>query len=365
MATKIAFSFSSFHCFQHMRNAKLTLWQFVNQQNKSYRYIHGVPTLGGRVQKQQIALVVGSEDHSQISDNHDSNPEDIFPISNSSFQSSGNDGKPGVVSFYKRPSSRDNEVILSNSKRTLKNSISRFMAPAVIVASLFFPPVYLPEVLLRIYGDSTFTVSLIIFFTEAIFYCGVAVFLHLLDPLMRPIQLDPSANNSDTLTPKLGQRIYSAATLVLSLIIPMVIIGLAWLWAGPVALVALGPYLVSLIVEFTFEQHARYWKSPSWAAIPFIFQVYRLHQLYRTGNLLTYVSIELGATEMTVSKLHVTSSLAVLSSVLQILLVICIWSFSSLLVRFLSSASATMQVYKSARIHENRSDNPCSTKLLK
>lgn len=82
-----------------------------------------------------------------------------------------------------------------------------------------------------------------------------------------------SVNNNRTLAPHLGQRISSVAALVLSLIIPMVTMGLVWPWTGPAASATLAPYLVGIVVQFAFEQYARYQKSPSWPVIPIIFQV--------------------------------------------------------------------------------------------
>jgi len=82
-----------------------------------------------------------------------------------------------------------------------------------------------------------------------------------------------SVNNNRTLAPHLGQRISSVAALVLSLIIPMVTMGLVWPWTGPAASATLAPYLVGIVVQFAFEQYARYRKSPSWPVIPIIFQV--------------------------------------------------------------------------------------------
>lgn len=118
---------------------------------------------------------------------------------------------------------------------------------------------------------------LILFFTEAIFYGGVAAFLVLLDHLRRPIQLDTAVKNTNTLPPQLGQRISSVATLVLSLVIPMVTMGLVWPWTGPAASATLAPYLVGIVVQFAFEQYAKYRKSPSWSAIPLLFQVRKIH----------------------------------------------------------------------------------------
>ena len=111
---------------------------------------------------------------------------------------------------------------------------------------------------------------LILFFAEALFYCGVAIFLLLIDHLRRPVGPDSAA---ETWALHLGQRISYVATLVLSLIIPMVTMGLVWPWTGPPASATLAPYLVGIVVQFAFEQYARYLKSPSWPVIPIIFQV--------------------------------------------------------------------------------------------
>ncbi|KAG5054060.1 hypothetical protein JHK85_006570 [Glycine max] len=55
------------------------------------------------------------------------------------------------------------------------------------------------------FGLAAYNFVLLLFFTEATFYYGVAVFLLMLDRLMRPKQLDLSANNSNTLSLQLEQ----------------------------------------------------------------------------------------------------------------------------------------------------------------
>jgi len=113
---------------------------------------------------------------------------------------------------------------------------------------------------------------LILFFTEALFYGGVAIFLFLVDHIWRPFQQN-SPSNIDWSNFQFGLRISSVATLVLSLIIPLVTMGMVWPWTGPAASATLAPYLVGLIVQFAFERYARYQKSPAWPVIPVIFQV--------------------------------------------------------------------------------------------
>lgn len=123
-----------------------------------------------------------------------------------------------------------------------------------------------------IYSLFCFADFLILFFTEAIFYCGAAVFLILIDRLRRP--KEPTyAETSQIPVPHFGDRISTVAVLVLSLLIPTVTMGFVWPWTGPAASATLAPYLVGIIVQFAFEQYARYVSSPSWPSIPIIFQV--------------------------------------------------------------------------------------------
>lgn len=119
--------------------------------------------------------------------------------------------------------------------------------------------------------------------------------------------------------------------------------GLVWPWTGPAASATLAPYLVGIVVQFAFEQYARYWKSPSWPVIPIIFQVYRLHQLNRAAQLVTALSFTVRGAEMTSHNLEISSSLGTLLNVLQFLGVICIWSLSSFLMKFFPPAARTAE----------------------
>jgi len=126
--------------------------------------------------------------------------------------------------------------------------------------------------------------------------------------------------------------------MVLSLIIPLLTMGMVWPWTGPAASATLAPYLVGLVVQFAFEQYARHRKSPSWPVIPIIFKVYRLHQLNRAAQLVTALTFSVRGTEATNQTLAIMNSLGALLTVLQILGVICVWSLSSFLMRFLPSS---------------------------
>ncbi|QCD81052.1 hypothetical protein DEO72_LG2g1376 [Vigna unguiculata] len=151
MVTAISCFFSSSpSSFQRNINLKLRLslhrqrvahWT-IYDKDKSSQYIHGVPKLRGRHQKQ----------HAWVPEKHDSISENIFPINKSCFHLSQNGGKSRLVPFCDL--NRDNEVISSNSERT-QNSASWMLGPAILVASFILPPLILPKVMLNNFGESS------------------------------------------------------------------------------------------------------------------------------------------------------------------------------------------------------------------
>ncbi|XP_038709371.1 uncharacterized protein LOC120004170 isoform X2 [Tripterygium wilfordii] len=318
---------------QQIRNAKVKLCATIGELK-----------VRGTVIKRGKVVFASSEDQSQFGDlqphvakedDQHANATASPPLSGSLIHVEGTDGKPGLISFYNRPYGRNIEIISSETQRS-QSSLLWFIAPSVLVASFVFPSLYLRKIISTVFEDSLLTDFLILFFTEALFYSGVAIFLLLIDRLRRPIR--PVANDSKTLAPQLAQRISSVAVLVLSLIIPMGTMGLVWPWTGPAASATLAPYLVGIVVQFAFEQYARYWKSPSWPVIPVIFQVYRLHQLNRAAQLVTALSFTVRGAEMTSHNMAINSSLGTLLNVLQFLGVVSIWSLSNFLMRFFPSS---------------------------
>ncbi|KAL9227466.1 hypothetical protein vseg_003150 [Gypsophila vaccaria] len=263
--------------------------------------------------------------------------EDIFR--NSHEYSEENGGKPGFVSFYNCQRRTDSAVHSSSVRKN--DNLLWFAGPAILVASFILPSLYLRKIISAIFEDSLLTDFLILFFTEALFYCGIAVFLLLIHRLWSPAKNIAATNDLRKVTNQIGHRISSVAILMLSLIIPMVTMGFVWPWTGPAASAALAPYLVGIVVQFAFEQYARYTKSPSWPVIPVVFQVYRLHQLNRAAQLVTALSFTVRGAEMTAHNLAINKSLGTLLNVLQILGLICIWSLSSFLMRFFPSPAMT------------------------
>lgn len=127
--------------------------------------MHGMPKLQGRLQKQQTAPFVSFEDHLRnseleitalVAENIEPDPEDISPVGNSSFHSSGSDGKPGIISFYSGPYGRNRGVVPSSLERTQSSKLW-FLGPAVIVTSFVFPVFDVRRVLRHVFEDSLST----------------------------------------------------------------------------------------------------------------------------------------------------------------------------------------------------------------
>ncbi|XP_077253568.1 uncharacterized protein LOC143892674 isoform X2 [Tasmannia lanceolata] len=310
---------------------------------KSSQFIRVAPKAKRELPKRQLTLFAISEDQSPCDElnsvaSEQEKPyhiaEEASPESNSYLHIERPEGKPGLISFYGIPYGKQDDILVSSPGKDQSNLLW-FIGPAVLVASLVFPSLYLRRILSTVFEDSLLTDFLILFFTEALFYGGVGVFVLLIDHLQRPLKLVAPKNNTPLRT-GIAHRISSVATLVLSLIIPLVTMGLVWPWTGPAASATLAPYLVGLVVQFAFEQYARYRKSPAWPVIPVIFQVYRLHQLNRAAQLVTALSFSVRGAETTSQTLAINTSLGTLLNVLQFLGVICIWSLSSFLMSLIA-----------------------------
>ncbi|KAM3350646.1 hypothetical protein ACQJBY_023006 [Aegilops geniculata] len=96
-------------------------------------------------------------------------------------------GKPGFVSFHGGSS----QMISVESVPHPGKEASRlvwFVGPTILVAFLVLPSLYLRKVLSAVFEDSLLTDFLILFFTEALFYGGVGIFVLLIDKVWRPLQ---------------------------------------------------------------------------------------------------------------------------------------------------------------------------------
>ncbi|KAL6614661.1 hypothetical protein ACP70R_036931 [Stipagrostis hirtigluma subsp. patula] len=282
----------------------------------------------------QEPIVSPSVDTPVLQETESAAKDDPASDSSSYFTDSGG-GKPGFVSFQGSSYQKTTVESVPHPGKEASRLVW-FIGPTILVSFLVLPSLYLRKVLSAVFEDSLLTDFLILFFTEALFYGGVAIFVLLIDKVWRPLQ--QVAPKSYIWSKSRFFRISSVTTMVLSLIIPLLTMGMVWPWTGPAASATLAPYLVGLVVQFAFEQYARHRKSPSWPVIPIIFKVYRLHQLNRAAQLVTALTFSVRGTETTNQTLAIMNSLGALLTVLQILGVICVWSLSSFLMRFLPSS---------------------------
>ncbi|GFP90727.1 hypothetical protein PHJA_001216600 [Phtheirospermum japonicum] len=332
MAAKINSSFSScslpssFHTRTKLRLSS-RIGQFDRQHlntkspsdikvDKSCQLMHGNLTAENILPKRKCILYAASEDQESFSELEpdDFEQQNEGPLAeNSASGNISNDhlerapGKPGLISFYGPTQKREDEILVSSPAKS-RNSLLWLVGPTVLVASFVFPSLYLRRIISSIFEDSLLT-----------------------DRLNRPKEPIYKAM-SRNIVPQLGHRVSSVAVLVLSIIIPTVTMGFVWPWTGPAASATLAPYLVGIVVQFAFEQYAKYIGSPSWPAIPIVFQVYRLHQLNRAAQLVTALSFTVRGAEMTPHNVAINGSLSTLLNVLQFLGVISIWSLSSFVI---------------------------------
>ncbi|XP_051133155.1 uncharacterized protein LOC127252855 isoform X2 [Andrographis paniculata] len=314
---------------------------------KSFQLKHRKRMVNERLSRKQGILfaTLGDQDLRQNIEPEESEEQELQDSSEDATPTAVSDnsievaqGKPGFISFYGHSKKIEDQILVPVPKKN-KYYVVWFVGPTILVSSFVFPSLYLRRILSTIFEDSLLTDFLILFFTEALFYCGVAVFLFLIDRRQRPMR-QATAGTVPNLAPRLGDRISSGAILLLSLIIPTVTMGFVWPWTGPAASATLAPYLVGIVVQFAFEQFARRIRSPSLAAIPIIFQVYRLHQLNRAAQLVTALSFTIRGAEMTSHNMAINGSLTTLLNVLQFLGIVCVWSLSSFIMRYFSSAGS-------------------------
>lgn len=247
------------------------------------------------------------------------------------------DGKPGFVAFnggnYQHL--KEGELSLTSSEEG-NRSLIWLLGPIALVASVVLPPFYLRKSFEAVFGDSLPTDFLILFFTEALFYSGTAVFLLVTDYVQRPFfQFLPDKRSF--ISRLHGYRVVSIATLVLSVLLPLVCMGLVWPWTGPAASAAIAPYLGGLIVQFAFEQYVQHKKSPVWPLVPVVFQVYRLHQLNRSAQLVASLMLSIRGAETTAQTLAINGALQTMLNFLQVLGIICLWSMATFITRLFPS----------------------------
>lgn len=252
------------------------------------------------------------------------------------------DGKPGFVVFSggNHQHLKEGELSLTSTEEG-NRSLIWLLGPIALVASVVLPPFYLRKFFEAIFGDSLPTDFLILFFTEALFYSGTAVFLLVADYMQRPFfQLLPDKRSF--INRLHGYRVVSIATLVLSVLLPLVCLGLVWPWTGPAASAAIAPYLGGLIVQFAFEQYVQHKKSPVWPLVPVVFQVYRLHQLNRSAQLVASLMLSIRGAETTPQTLAINGALQTMLNFLQLLGMICLWSMATFIIKLFPSQPEAM-----------------------
>lgn len=242
-------------------------------------------------------------------------------------------GKSGFISFYGDTS--ENLIGARNNASAEERQFPFIghLGPAVLVSSAILPPLFLRRIFEAVLPDSLWADFLIILFTEAFFYAGVAVFIQLTNNLHRAFQKFTSREWS-LINKLFWYRGPSVTNLLLNVSMPLVCTAIVWKWAGLAALAAFAPYLAGLVIQFTFERYAANKRTSTWPIVPIIFEVYRLHQLNRAAQLVTSLIFSIEGSDAT---LAMNRSLHTILDVTQVLGIFCIWSLADFLMKLFPS----------------------------
>ncbi|XP_057856057.1 uncharacterized protein LOC131065544 isoform X1 [Cryptomeria japonica] len=245
-------------------------------------------------------------------------------------------GKSGFISFY--GGTQDNLLGAMNNTSAKERQFPFIwhLGPAVLVTSIMLPPLFFRRIFESVLPDSLLADFLIMFFTEAFFYAGVAVFIQLTDNLQRPF-LKFTSSEWGLINKLFRKRGPSVANLLLNVSMPLVCMVIVWEWTGLASLAAFAPYLVGLLIQFAFERYVAHKRTSTWPIVPIIFEVYRLHQLNRAAQLVTSLIFSIKGSEVAAQTMAVNRSLQTLLDVIQVLGIFCIWSLADFLMKLFPS----------------------------
>lgn len=114
------------------------------------------------------------------------------------------------------------------------------------------------------------------FFSEIIFYAGLAVFLLVTNHVQRPY-LDFSPKQWSLITGLRGYLSSAFFTMGLKVFAPFLAVYAVWPIIGLPAVIAVAPFLLGCAVQFAFELFLDRKKISCWPLVPIIFEVYSVN----------------------------------------------------------------------------------------
>lgn len=107
---------------------------------------------------------------------------------------------------------------------------------------------------------------------EALFYIGLATFLHVADRVQRPY-LQYSSKRWSLITGLKGYLSSAFLTTGLKVIAPLLLLFVTWSVVRLAAVVAITPFLLGCVAQLAFEKYLDKRGSSCWPLVPIIFEV--------------------------------------------------------------------------------------------
>lgn len=246
-------------------------------------------------------------------------------------------GKSGSVSFYGLTYESVEEGKLESSPFEEEGS-SYFwlLAPTVFVASLILPQFFIGSVVAAFFKDVILVDIVSSISSDALFYIGLATFLHVADRVQRPY-LQYSSKRWGLITGLRGYLYSAFLTMGLKIIAPLFLLLVTWPVVRLTAIVGMAPFLVGCVVQFAFERSLDKRGSSCWPLVPIIFEVYRLYQLTKAANFAENLISAMNRLPGTPELVERSGALFAMILTCQVLGLVCLWSLMTFLLRLFPS----------------------------
>ncbi|MED6122669.1 hypothetical protein PIB30_041926 [Stylosanthes scabra] len=210
------------------------------------------------------------------------------------------------------------------------------LAPAAFISCLILPRFFLRGVIRPFFEDLRLVDIVSSFFSEVLFYIGLATFLHVADSVQKPY-LEFSSKRWGLITGLRGYLFSAIFTTGLKIIVPLLLLYMTWSVVRLEVIAAIGPFLVGCVAQIVFEMYLNQRGSSCWPIVPIIFEVYRMYQVSKAAifaDRLLYAMRDIPSTPAVTER---SGALFAIIVTFQLLGMVCLWSLMTFLVRLFPS----------------------------
>ncbi|XP_043711973.1 uncharacterized protein LOC122660803 [Telopea speciosissima] len=246
-------------------------------------------------------------------------------------------GKPGSVSFHGLTYELvEEKKLVSSPFKDDTGSFVWVLAPVALISSLLLPQFFLSSAFDAFLKDEILAEIVASFFSDVMFYIGLAAFLLVADHVQGPY-LEFSSKRWGLITGLRGYLTSAFFTMGFKIVAPLLAVYATWPVLGLPALVAVAPFLIGCAAQFAFEVHLKNRNSSCWPLVPIIFEVYRLYQLTKAAHFIEKLIFSMKDPSVSPRLMERSGALVALLVTFQVLGLVCLWSLMTFLIRLFPS----------------------------